>query len=38
LQRISALICDFPVIKELDLNPVKADEKLVCAVDARIIL
>ncbi len=38
LQRISALVHDFPQIKELDLNPIFANEKRVCAVDARIIM
>lgn len=38
MQRISALVTDFPVIKELDLNPILAYEKEVWAVDARIIL
>ncbi len=38
LQRISSLVTDFPVIKELDLNPIFAYEDKVCAVDARIIL
>ncbi|MBC8319570.1 MAG: acetate--CoA ligase family protein [Bacteroidetes bacterium] len=38
LQRISALVTDFPAIKELDLNPIFAYEDKVCAVDARIIL
>ncbi len=37
-QRISSLVTDFPVIKELDLNPIFAYEDKVCAVDARIIL
>ena len=38
LQRISSLVVDFPVIKELDLNPILAYQDKVCAVDARIIL
>lgn len=38
LLRVSALVSDFPVIKELDLNPVKADGNFICAVDARIII
>ncbi len=38
IQRISSLVTDFPVIKELDLNPIFAYEDKVCAVDARIIL
>lgn len=38
IQRISSLVTDFPVIKELDLNPIFAYEDKICAVDARIIL
>ncbi len=38
LRRISALVIDFPEIKELDLNPVLANAERICAVDARIIL
>ncbi len=38
IQRISSLVTDFPVIKELDLNPIFAYKDKVCAVDARIIL
>ncbi|NVO01118.1 MAG: acetate--CoA ligase family protein [Bacteroidetes bacterium] len=38
LQRISTLVNDFPEIKELDLNPIFANENRVCAVDARIIM
>ncbi len=38
LQRISMLINDFPEIKELDINPVFAYEKSICAVDVRIIV
>jgi len=38
LQRISQLVIDFPEIKELDLNPIIANNDEVCAVDARIII
>ena len=38
LVRVSKLICDFPEIQELDINPLLADEKGVVAVDARIKL
>jgi acetyltransferase len=38
LLRISALVNDFPEIKELDLNPIFAGESRVCVVDARIIM
>jgi acetyltransferase len=38
LQRISTLVNDFPQIKELDLNPIFANENRICVVDARIIM
>lgn len=38
LVRVSKLICDFPEIQELDINPLLCDEKGVIAVDARIKL
>lgn len=38
LQRISNLVNDFPQIKELDLNPIFANENRICVVDARIIM
>ena len=38
IQRISMLGTDFPVIKELDLNPLFATRDEICVVDARIIL
>jgi acetyltransferase len=38
IQRISMLCCDFPEIKELDLNPLFASGNEICAVDARMIL
>jgi Acyl-CoA synthetase (NDP forming) len=38
LVRVSKLICDFPEIKELDINPLLCDDKGVVAVDARIKL
>jgi acetyltransferase len=38
LVRVSKLICDFPEISELDINPLLADDKGVIAVDARIKL
>jgi len=37
IQRISQLVCDFPMIKELDMNPIIADSKKAVVVDARII-
>jgi len=38
LVRVSKLICDFPEILELDINPLLCDENGVIAVDARIKL
>jgi acetyltransferase len=38
IQRISMLGTDFPMIKELDLNPLFATGDEICVVDARIIL
>jgi len=38
LCRISQLVTDLPMIREMDLNPVKAFEDKVFAVDARILL
>jgi acetyltransferase len=38
LVRVSQLICDFPEIIDLDINPLLADAKGVVAVDARIKL
>lgn len=38
LLRVSMLVNDFPMIKELDINPVFAYENNACAVDARIII
>ncbi|MGA7675385.1 MAG: bifunctional acetate--CoA ligase family protein/GNAT family N-acetyltransferase [Rhizomicrobium sp.] len=38
LVRVSQLICDFPEIVELDINPLLADAAGVVAVDARIKL
>jgi len=36
IQRVSQLLTDFPMIEEMDLNPVMAFEDSVCAVDGRI--
>ena len=36
IQRTSMLITDFPIIQEMDLNPIIAFENDVLAVDARI--
>jgi acyl-CoA synthetase (NDP forming) len=38
IQRISQLVTDLPLIKELDLNPILTFEDRVVAVDARIII
>jgi acetyl coenzyme A synthetase (ADP forming)-like protein len=38
IQRVSALVADFPEICELDLNPVFATEKGATAADVRIVL
>ena len=38
IQRISMLCGDFPIIKELDLNPLFATGDEICVADARIIL
>jgi acyl-CoA synthetase (NDP forming) len=38
LQRLGRLVHDFPVIREIDLNPVKGEEADLYAVDARIIV
>jgi acetyltransferase len=38
LQRLGRLVADFPVIKEIDLNPVKGTGRNLYAVDARIIV
>jgi len=36
LQRLSKLVTDFPMIKEMDLNPIMAFENEVFVVDARL--
>src|SRR6201996_5433417 len=38
IQRVSALVADFPEIAELDLNPVFATEKGATAADVRVVL
>ena len=38
LVRLSALVVDFPSIKELDINPVAISKGRPCAVDARILV
>ncbi len=38
LRRISELICELPRIKELEINPLMADERGAVALDARIVV
>ncbi len=38
LLRVSQLVMDFPVIREIDMNPVLASEHGVVAVDSRVLL
>ena len=36
IQRLSQLVCDFPMIQEMDMNPIMAFERNAFVVDARI--
>jgi acetyl coenzyme A synthetase (ADP forming)-like protein len=38
IERVSALVSDFPEISEMDLNPVFADQRGAIAADVRIVL
>jgi len=38
LLRVSEMVCELPQIRELDINPLVADEKGVVAVDARVMV
>jgi acetyltransferase len=38
LVRVSQMVCDLPELKELDINPLLADEQGVIALDARVKL
>lgn len=38
LLRLSEMVCELPWIKELDINPLMADDRSVSALDARIVV
>jgi len=38
LERLGRLVSDFPVIGEIDINPLKGSGSELCVVDARIVL
>ncbi|MCL4747776.1 MAG: GNAT family N-acetyltransferase [Burkholderiaceae bacterium] len=38
LLRVSEMVCEFPEIVEMDINPVIADERGITVVDARIVV
>ncbi|MBL8286388.1 MAG: bifunctional acetate--CoA ligase family protein/GNAT family N-acetyltransferase [Rubrivivax sp.] len=38
LLRVSEMVCEFPQLREMDINPLIVDEHGVVAVDARIVL
>ncbi|MDR3477461.1 MAG: bifunctional acetate--CoA ligase family protein/GNAT family N-acetyltransferase [Gammaproteobacteria bacterium] len=38
LLRVSEMVCELPFIQEMDLNPLKIDDKRVIAIDARIVV
>ncbi len=38
LLRVSAMVCELPHIRELDINPLIADEEGAMAVDARVVV
>ena len=38
LLRISEIVCELPQIRELDINPIMADDTRVLALDARVVI
>jgi acetyltransferase len=38
LLRVSEMVCELPFIQEMDINPLKIDDKRVIAIDARIVV
>jgi acetyltransferase len=38
LLRVSEMVCELPQLREMDINPIIADERGVVAVDARIVV
>lgn len=38
LRRLSEMVCELPRIRELDINPLTADEKGVAALDVRVVV
>jgi len=38
LLRVSEMVCELPLLKEMDINPLIVDENGVLAADARVVL